>query len=87
MVFQTKVEQSIAIFSRRFTDDESEVEGISTFRYCQLNTASVEDDQDLLRLVKRRETELNILKNRMFYLSVIPEVFDVIALNIKESGL
>ncbi|EEK88443.1 Glucose-6-phosphate 1-dehydrogenase [Bacillus cereus m1550] len=85
--FQTKVEQSIAIFSRRSTDDESGVEGISTFRYCQLNTASVEDYQDLLSLVKRRETELNIPKNRMFYLSVIPEVFDVIALNIKESGL
>ncbi len=41
----------------------------------------------MLRLVKRRETELNIPENRMFYLSVIPEVFDVIALNIKESGL
>lgn len=34
-----------------------------------------------------REAELNISKNRMFYLSVIPEVFDVITLNIKESGL
>lgn len=56
--FQTKVEQSIAIFSRRSTDDESGVEGfISTFRYCQLNTANVEDYQDLLSLVKRRETE------------------------------
>lgn len=86
--FQTKVEQSIATFSRRSTDDESGVEGfISTFRYCQLNTANVEDYQDLLSLVKRRETELNIPENRMFYLSVIPEVFDVIALNIKESGL
>ena len=84
--FQTKVEQSLATFSRRSTDDELE-EFISTFRYCQLNTANIEDYQDLLRLVKRRETELNIPENRMFYLSVIPEVFDVIALNIKESGL
>ncbi|WP_231692056.1 MULTISPECIES: glucose-6-phosphate dehydrogenase [Bacillus cereus group] len=86
--FQTKVEQSLATFSRRSTDDELGVEEfISTFRYCQLNTANIEDYQDLLRLVKRRETELNIPENRMFYLSVIPEVFDVIALNIKESGL
>ncbi len=85
--FQTKVEQSLATFSRRSTDDELGVEEfISTFRYCQLNTANIEDYQDLLRLVKRRETELNIPENRMFYLSVIPEVFDVIALNIKESG-
>ncbi|ATI53614.1 MULTISPECIES: glucose-6-phosphate dehydrogenase [Bacillus cereus group] len=88
MEFQTKVEQSLATFSRISTDDESGVEEfISTFRYCQLNTANIEDYQDLLRLVKMRETELNIPENRMFYLSVIPEVFDVIALNIKESGL
>ncbi|KAA0764345.1 glucose-6-phosphate dehydrogenase [Bacillus sp. SH5-2] len=86
--FQTKVEQSLATFSRISTDDESGVEEfISTFRYCQLDTANIEDYQDLLSLVKMRETELNIPKNRMFYLSVIPEVFDVIALNIKESGL
>ncbi|CAM4166759.1 glucose-6-phosphate dehydrogenase [Bacillus luti] len=86
--FQTKVEQSLATFSRISTDDESRVEEfISTFRYCQLDTANIEDYQDLLSLVKMRETELNIPKNRMFYLSVIPEVFDVIALNIKESGL
>ncbi|KAA0789048.1 glucose-6-phosphate dehydrogenase [Bacillus wiedmannii] len=86
--FQTKVEQSLATFSRKSTDDESGVEEfISTFRYCQLNTAHIEDYQDLLSLVKRRETELKIPEKRMFYLSVIPEVFDVIALNIKESGL
>ncbi|GAB6439464.1 hypothetical protein bcgnr5380_28590 [Bacillus cereus] len=86
--FQTKVEQSLATFSRISTGDKSGVEEfISTFRYCQLDTANIGDYQDLLRLVKMRETELNIPKNRMFYLSVIPEVFDVIALNIKESGL
>lgn len=86
--FQTKVEQSLATFSRRSTDDKSGVEEfISTFRYCQVNTANIEDYQGLLSLVKRRETELNISENRMFYLSVIPEVFDIVALNIKESGL
>ncbi|OPD48430.1 glucose-6-phosphate dehydrogenase [Bacillus thuringiensis] len=86
--FQTIVGQSLTTFSRKSTDDESGVEEfISTFRYCQLDTANIEDYQDLLSLVKRREIELNIPENRMFYLSVIPEVFDVIALNIKESGL
>ncbi|OTY19600.1 glucose-6-phosphate dehydrogenase [Bacillus thuringiensis] len=86
--FQTKVEQSLATFSRISSDDESGVEEfISTFRYCQLDTANIVGYQDLLSLVKKRETELNIPENRMFYLSVIPEVFDVIALNIKESGL
>ncbi|MCQ6286185.1 MULTISPECIES: glucose-6-phosphate dehydrogenase [Bacillus cereus group] len=86
--FQTKVEQSLATFSRISSDDESGVEEfISTFRYCQLDTANIVGYQDLLSLVKKRETELNISENRMFYLSVVPEVFDVIALNIKESGL
>ncbi|HDR7364058.1 glucose-6-phosphate dehydrogenase [Bacillus toyonensis] len=86
--FQTKVEQSLATFSRISTDDQSGVEEfISTFRYCQLDTANIVGYQDLLSLVKKRETELNISGNRMFYLSVVPEVFDVIALNIKESGL
>ncbi|WP_410983392.1 glucose-6-phosphate dehydrogenase [Bacillus cereus] len=86
--FQTRVEQSLAIFSRASTDDQSGVkEFISSFRYCQLDTANTEDYRDLLCLVKRRETELNIPENRMFYLSVAPELFDVIALNIKESGL
>ncbi|PGH79176.1 glucose-6-phosphate dehydrogenase [Bacillus thuringiensis] len=86
--FQTKVEQSLATFSRISSDDESGVEEfISTFRYCQLDTANIVGYQDLLSLVKKGETELNIPENRMFYLSVIPEVFDVIALNIKESGL
>ena len=77
--FQTKVEQSLATFSRRSTDDELGVEEfISTFRYCQLNTANIEDYQDLLRLVKRRETELNIPENRMFYLSVIPYLMSLL---------
>lgn len=62
-------------------------EFISAFRYCQLDTTNTEGYRDLLDLVKRRETELNIPENRMFYLSVAPELFDVIALNIKESGL
>jgi glucose-6-phosphate 1-dehydrogenase len=37
--------------------------------------------------VKQREEELQISENRMFYLSVAPEFFGIIALNIKNSGL
>ncbi len=51
--FQTKVEQSLATFSRISTDDQSGVEEfISTFRYCQLDTANIVGYQDLLSLVK-----------------------------------
>ncbi|PFD73294.1 glucose-6-phosphate dehydrogenase [Bacillus cereus] len=86
--FQTIVGQSLTTFSRISTDDQSGVEEfISTFRYCQLDTANIVGYQNLLSLVKKRETELNIPENRMFYLSVVPEVLNVIVLNIKESGL
>lgn len=37
--------------------------------------------------MKQREEELQISENRMFYLSVAPEFFGIIALNIKNSGL
>lgn len=51
--FQTKVEQSLTTFSRISTDDQSGVEGfISTFRYCQLDTANIVGYQNLLSLVK-----------------------------------
>ena len=46
-----------------------------------------EDYERLLQVVREREEELHIKGNRMFYLSVAPEFFETIALNIKESGL
>ena len=60
---------------------------LDVFRYSVLDATKVEDFGKLLNLVKQRENELNIPENRMFYLSVAPEFFGPIALNIKESGL
>ncbi|MDM5214668.1 glucose-6-phosphate dehydrogenase [Peribacillus sp. NJ4] len=86
--FQTNVEHSLRTFSRRFIEDKAKLkEFIDAFRYSQLDVTDVEGYQELLNLVQRRERELNIPENRLFYLSVAPEFFDVIASNIKESGL
>jgi glucose-6-phosphate 1-dehydrogenase len=86
--FQANVEQSLRTFSRRAVDDPISVKAfLDACRYSVLDVGNKEDYQKLLQLVKRREKELKIPQNRMFYLSVGPEYFDTIASSIKESGL
>jgi glucose-6-phosphate 1-dehydrogenase len=86
--FQEKVKEAIFTFSRRLEHDATEMGGfLDAFRYSALNVNRTEDYQKLQQLVKQREEELQIKENRMFYLSVAPEFFDIIALNIKNSGL
>ncbi|MDQ0976751.1 glucose-6-phosphate 1-dehydrogenase [Neobacillus niacini] len=86
--FQEQVKDSILDFSRRLEHEAANMgEFLDYFRYSRLDVNSKEDYQQLLQLVKQREEELNLTENRMFYLSVAPEFFDTIALNIKNSGL
>ncbi|UVI29033.1 glucose-6-phosphate dehydrogenase [Paenibacillus spongiae] len=86
--FHKHVEQSLITFSRRSANDPSRLNAfLQAFRYRTLDVNHVEDYRKLLELVQRREKELNIRENRMFYLSVAPEFFGVIASNINESGL
>ncbi len=86
--FQEYVEQSVRTFSRRADVDRNNMDQfLAAFRYSVLDAAKVEDFRKLLHIVKQRESELKIPENRMFYLSVGPEFFGPIALNIKESGL
>jgi len=86
--FQENVKESLFSFSRRVEHDTKEIGGfLDAFRYSPLDARNKEDFTNLLKLVKQREDELQIEENRMFYLSVAPDFFDVIALNIKDSGL
>jgi len=86
--FQTYVEEALKTFSRRFIDDHVQIaDFIKTIRYHILDATNVEGYQGLLELIQQREKEFNLPENRLFYLSVGPEFFDVITLNIKESGL
>ena len=86
--FQNHVMQSVRTFSRRIENKDGHMSAfLDVFRYSVLDATKVEDFGKLLNLVKKRENELNIPENRMFYLSVAPEFFGPIALHIKESGL
>jgi len=86
--FQSNVRQSIVDFSRQQSSDANEFEEfIKHFSYSVLNVDNKDDYNKLLDKVVKLEDELGLPENRMFYLSVAPEFFDVIALNIKESGL
>ena len=86
--FQNYVEQSVRTFSRRVDYDREKMDSfLAAFRYSVLDATKIDDFRQLRNLVEQRESELNIPENRMFYLSVGPEFFGPIALNIKESGL
>ncbi|MEK5325527.1 glucose-6-phosphate dehydrogenase [Aeribacillus sp. FSL M8-0254] len=86
--FQTHVAHSLKTFSTRFINDRSKMEEfLRAFRYTSLDVTDMEGYKKILEIVQQREKELNIPENRMFYLSVAPEFFDVIVSNIKESGL
>ncbi|CAG7645795.1 glucose-6-phosphate dehydrogenase [Paenibacillus allorhizosphaerae] len=86
--FRQQVEQSLTAYSRRPADDRSKVDAfLELFRYCAADASVGTDYRKLLELVEKREGEQNIPQNRLFYLSVAPDFFDVIALHIAESGL
>lgn len=86
--FQNHVTDSLYTFSRHLINDKSEKqEFVKAFRYCQLDFTNAEGYKKLVEVVQQNEKDQSIEENRMFYLSVAPEFFDVIALNLKKSGL
>lgn len=86
--FQQYVEESIQSFSRTDIEEPQNLkEFCRVIRYSQLDVTKAEDYKKLLEVVQQREQELNIPENRMFYLSVAPEFFGTVALNINSSGL
>lgn len=82
------IEQSINSFSRRkIIDPVKKEQFFQMIRYISFDANKKEDYLNLLHAVEQREQELNIPQNRVFYLSVGPQFFDIITQNIKESGL
>lgn len=86
--FQSRVIDSLHTFSRHLLNDKSKKEKfVKAFRYCQLDVTDATGYKKLLELVQQNEKEKNMVENRMFYLSVAPEFFDVTVMNINDSGL
>lgn len=86
-IFQEHVRESLKTFSRRFADDSEIEKFLQSFRYSALDVTDNTGYEKLLELIQKREKELNISENRMFYLSVAPSLVDVITSNINASGL
>ncbi|WP_310828978.1 glucose-6-phosphate dehydrogenase [Paenibacillus pedocola] len=86
--FQAQVLDSLRTFSRHPVKDSAELQKfLLAFEYSVLDVGRPEDYTKLLGHVRRREEQLDIPGNRMFYLSVGPEFFGPIAGNIEASGL
>jgi glucose-6-phosphate 1-dehydrogenase len=86
--FRKHVKQSIDTFSRRLIHDDLQMDQfLDSIRYSKFDATKKEDYTTLLTVVQKLEHDLRIPENRMFYMSVAPELYDVIALHIKESGL
>ncbi|THF78072.1 glucose-6-phosphate dehydrogenase [Cohnella fermenti] len=86
--FRGNVEQSLRQFSRRSpAEGEDLTPFLSSFRYHPLDVSHPDDYRKLLGAIETRERELGLPDNRLFYLSVAPEFFDAIAVQIQESGL
>ncbi|WP_432355959.1 glucose-6-phosphate dehydrogenase [Sporosarcina sp. A2] len=86
-VFQTKVEQSLRAFSRSKIQDEGFQQFLSSFRYSTFDATEPTSYEQLNDLIERRERELNLPENRLFYLSVAPSLIDVITSNLATSGV
>ena len=88
-LFQMHIEKSLQTFSRRQKNDNAfkMMEFISAFRYSQLDVTNKEGYKKVFELIQKREEELNIPGNRLFYLSVAPELIDVITSNIQKNSL
>ncbi|MDQ0207513.1 glucose-6-phosphate dehydrogenase [Alkalicoccobacillus murimartini] len=86
--FQAIVIDSLYEFSRHSTDDKlQKIAFVQQLSYIRLDLYKEGSYQALFTHVERVESEKNIQENRIFYLSVAPELFDVITTNIKKSRL
>jgi len=86
-IFQTKVESALREYSRRAVQTNGLNEFLAKFRYCKFDAADNDSYQNLHDLISDREIELNIPGNRLFYLSVAPQLVDVITSGLNKSGI
>lgn len=85
--FQSKVEESLRTYSRREVQTDGLQHFLDKFQYCALDVSDTNSYQRLHEMIEIREEELNIPGNRLFYLSVAPQLVEVITGNLSASGL
>lgn len=85
--FQSVVKNALQEYSRRPIQTSSVQDFLNHFQYCIFDATSEESYQNLHELIQRREAELDIPENRLFYLSVAPQLVEGIAANLSASGI
>lgn len=85
--FQNHVKHSIETFSHHPASVQKVNDFLQLFRYCKVDVTKGSEYEKLLSLIKTREAELQIPENRLFYLSVAPQFFEVIVLKLQEFRL
>lgn len=86
-IFQSKVESALREYSRRSVQTTGLNEFLAKFRYCKFDATDNDSYQNLHELIHDREIELNIPGNRLFYLSVAPQLVDIITSGLNQSGI
>ncbi|VGO15348.1 Glucose-6-phosphate 1-dehydrogenase 2 [Pontiella desulfatans] len=82
--FRTMMADSIKEFSRLPTDDETVGRFVSHIRYHKGDISSMDAYDDLRTKFEDQEA---YPENRLFYLSIIPSLFETAVRSLKESGL
>ncbi len=85
--FHSKIEESLRNYSRKDVQNDSLQAFLNLFQYCLLDVTDQASYKHLNTLIENREKELGIPENRLFYLSVAPNLVEVIAENLHASGL
>lgn len=85
--FQSKIEESLRTYSRKEVQEDSLQDFLALFQYCPLDVSDTDSYDQLHELIEIRESELDIPGNRLFYLSVAPNLVEVITENLNKSGL
>lgn len=86
-IFQSKVESALREYSRSTVQTTGLNEFLTKFRYCKFDASDNDSYQNLHELIRDSEIELNIPGNRLFYLSVAPQLVDVITSGLNTSGI
>ncbi|WP_226527510.1 glucose-6-phosphate dehydrogenase [Metabacillus niabensis] len=85
--FHNYVKSSIDSFSHHSSSDSKLSEFLHLIRYCKVDVTKGLEYERLLSLIKEQEAKLHIPENRLYYLSVAPQFFDVIVKKLQETKI
>jgi glucose-6-phosphate 1-dehydrogenase len=86
--FREDVLKSIREFARYRVGDEAEWNRfVAHFEYMSLDSTSLAGYRDLKALAERLDEKFQVGGNRLFYLALAPELFGIVATNLREGGL